>query len=251
MDDLLNIDLSKITEKDYKGFESIKATLPPEHQKLLDNVNEGIEYIRENQHMFGCNAECKKNMKEEALYQQFINAKVSLDNAPNNLETAERNFISFKDGGMEYQKMVERRKSEEAKINVQKMKEKFMEKYRNLKIMIDAYTDQNMYDSYVTELSDMYKDKISNLENENEKYENENNMANRMTYYNSEWISFFTWLNMILKYPFWFILILYLVLSVIYKRYTLTSFKIGAPILLLLAFIPLQKMINIWYQISE
>lgn len=248
MNDLMNIDFTQFKEKNFNGIDSVLQSLPPEHQQLLERVNDGIDYIQENQHLFGCGKECRKNLEEEALYKQMMNAKTNLDNAPGNLEDAERKFIMFKDGGMEYQKIVEQRKQKQANINATEIASQFNDKYDKLNIMIDAYKDQNIYDEYVNELSDMYQGKVADLETENENTQNAANVANRNAYYDYQWIGFYKWVNDWLKTIFWLIFASYIVLAVFYKRYTSHHFMVGVPLMLVVGLLPFQKIL--WFIIG-
>jgi len=243
MDNLLNIDFTNMNEKNFQGYDSVKQMMTPEHQQLLDKVNEGIEYIKENQHTFGCGAECKKNSKEESLYNQFLQAKTSLDNAPNKLIDAERNYITFKEGGVAYQELIEKQQNEKAKQNILEIKNQFNNKKDKIKIMIDAFEDQTIYDKNINELDNIYSEQISILTKKQIKKENKQAMDNRLSYYNLEWLSPIQYINYLLKYLFWLLVIIYLVLSIFYKRYNRTHFKIGVPIMLLFGFVSF----NSWY----
>lgn len=243
MNDVLNIDFTKLSEKKYKGLDSVIQSLPPEHQQLLERVNDGIDYIQENQHMFGCGAECRKNLEEEALYKNMMNAKIAMDNAPKNLEDAEKKFIMFKDGGMEYQKMIEKRKQTQANDNAKKIMSEFNDKYEKINMMIDAYNDQSIYDKYVNDLSDMYKNKVTDLEEENDNVQNKNNVANRNAYYDYQWIQFYKSISGWLKILFWLLVIVYIILAVLYRKYLTKHFIYGVPTLLILGFIPFTKLI--------
>lgn len=239
------MDFSKLTEENFNGFESIKDLLPEEHQQLLGKAEEGIDYIKENQHLFGCNDDCKKNLKEQELYNKFINAEVSLEKAPDKLEEAEKNFITFKDGGLKYQKILESKNTKIANKNAKDLKDKFNDKINIIKLQLEAYKDQDIYTSNMEDLYNSYKEKIEETEKENTNIINNRNISNRNSYYDYQWIGFYKSVNSFIKKTFWIFFLIFTIIAVYYKKYNTRLFKISFPLFLILGFISSEWVVNI------
>jgi hypothetical protein len=229
------MDLSQFKDVNPDIMKNLNNSIPPEQKELFDSINDGMEYIKENQHLFGCDDECKKNMKEEELYKSFINAEVSLNNAPKNLSDAERKFITYKDGGMAYQKIKEKKYSLQANKEAILIEKDFLDKYKVLNDHINMFRDQNIYYENVYDLSDKYKDENKKIENKNKQIMNKNNISNRKLYYDFKWIDFYKNVNWYVKKSFWVIFTIFIFLSIYYKKYTSRLFKIGSPVLFILA----------------
>lgn len=235
------MDLSQLKDMNpdvMKNLDEINKSLSPEQQQLFDTINDGIDYINENKHLFGCDEKCMKEKEEKELYNSFINAKISLNNAPKNLTDAERKFITYKDGGMKYQQIIEKRNTQEGINNSMLIEKEFMDKYNEMDKYINMYSDQEIYYNNVDDLTNKYKQDINNIEKKNTNLENENNVSNRKLFYDYKWIDTYKTINLYLKRIFWVTFILFSFLSIYYKKYSNKLFKLGFPLLLLFGIIP-------------
>ena len=92
--DLRNIDLSKL-QVNTQGYDNVE--LSPEHEEMIRKVGVLIDDAKTSK-LLSCDEECRKNQKEQLLYNDYLQAKQTAENAPRVLEETERNFYEFSKG---------------------------------------------------------------------------------------------------------------------------------------------------------
>jgi hypothetical protein len=241
MSNMTNIpDLSKIN---YNTVGLDAVLLPDSHNDLVAKVNNLLNDTLSNTDLM-CNKECQQNKKEEQLFQSYINAKNNLTNAPKTLEIAERDFITFTEGGIAYQQKKEKEFSKKADTIIQALQKMYDAAYKQTTLFLNTYKDQLVYDNHITELTNTYSDKLNKLEMNVENTQSKYNVTNRLTEYKLNWIQ--TWKEVI-KYIHWIFLILFFTfigISIYYKKYNTNVFKYGFTIMLVLWIIPIFSIIE-------
>lgn len=217
------------------GAENIE--LPKEHEELVQKVGKMIDTI-DYQNILTCDAECEKNKLERSLYENYNKAKTNLENAPKQLDQAERNYLTFSLGGLEYQEQKEEEMSQEAESLVLELTTLFEEKKRKIYDLIGYYNSQLNSEEYGRTLANDYTKKanqnMDNLENEKSK----NNVADRISYYNIEWFNYWKSFHSYMAYIFLLLSIVFLSIMIVYKKYTTKLFTVGFCILVIAWYVP-------------
>lgn len=198
--DLGNIDLNKM------GMGG--SGLSDEHAKLLENATSMLNN-NELKTTLNCDDDCIRDKQEKALYDDYLNAKNTYENAPNVLEDTERKFYSFSKGGVWYQNFKEQQSEKTASSLIKYLRTDFTDYLKRIKLMINTFNEQEKYVHHIGDLSSQYEKKVKTINNYKSKIENDSNISNREYTYDADNIVFY---KKISKYTFWItflILILY------------------------------------------
>ena len=225
--DLNNIDISKL-KYNMQGYEGVN--LSDEHEAIIQKAGAFIDEAR-NSKLLTCDEECRKNEKENLLYNDYLQAKQTATNAPKILEESEKNFYTFSKGGLWYQNMIEKKKEDEATKLISKLYEKYNIKSKEFSLLLNKYKDQKIYDSHIDDLAVNYTSRLNKIRKEIKNKTNNSNIANRKTYYEQQKKITYINMNKILSYIYkllvGFYIIFLLILKKQYKNKTLISIGIG------------------------
>lgn len=217
--------------------------LPDGHTELIGKVNNLLNDTFESDDLL-CDKECQQNRKEEQLYQSYINAKNNLTNAPKQLEIAERDFITFTKGSMEYQQQREKQYQKKAETIIQKLTKMYNTSYDQTSLLLNKYNDQKVYDNHISELTNTYGEKVKGLQSTIENTRSKYNVANRLTEYKDKWINIWKQINTYLDRVFLFLFFIFIIISIYYKKTNTKVFKYGFTIMLVLWIIPIISIIQ-------
>jgi len=225
--DLNNIDISKL-KYNMQGYEGVN--LSDEHEAIIQKAGAFIDEAR-NSKLLTCDEECRKNEKENLLYNDYLQAKQTATNAPKILEESEKNFYTFSKGGLWYQNMIEKKKEDEATKLISQLYEKYNIKSKEFSLLLNKYKDQKIYDSHIDDLAVNYTSRLNKIRKEIKNKTNNSNIANRKTYYEQQKKITYINMNKILSYIYklliGFYIIFLLILKKQYKNKTLISIGIG------------------------
>lgn len=239
-----NLDLSKLDLNTY-GVDAVQ--LPENHEEMIQKVSDTLDFVNQNREELYCNKECQQNRKERELYNQYMKRKTQLLNAPKLLEESERNYITFKEGGLEYEK--KREKELDQKINeiTKELTKEYNSNHKIVNMTLDNYRDLVKYDTRLDELIKMYNEKINKVDTNITNIKNENNIADRNTYYDMKKINVWSSLNKIFQTIMWILVIVYFIIIIRYKKYKERKFKIGGGILVFILLFPFHILVKYIY----
>lgn len=193
--------------------------LSDEHKNALSNIQDFVNQMQ-NANILQCDENCQKNYMTQLYYDNYALKKANLENASKLFENAEKNYIITDKGVNYYNDIKEKEYTQDAKLLVKKMNDKFKGISELIEEKINNNIILNKSLSHISELNNDYVEKIANLETEIDTNENSGNIANRITYYENKSINFWCSTNYIIKILFWLLFISYLIIAIIYKQYT-------------------------------
>ena len=133
-----------------------------------------------------CNSECKKQRETDKLKQNYLNSQTNLASGPNQVQVAEKNYVTFTQGESGYNDLLDSRLQEKAQEIADKFTEYFESDSKEITTQIDTYEGLLINFKNVAELYLNYKKEnvqlIKDLKNEtNDVLTNE-----RKTYYEDQ-----------------------------------------------------------------
>jgi hypothetical protein len=133
-----------------------------------------------------CNSECKKQRETDKLKQQYLNAQTNLASAPNQLQVAQKNYVTFTEGPSGYNDLLDSQLQEKAQKISNTFTEYFDSDSKEITSQIETYEGLLINFKNVAELYLNYKKEnvqlIKDLKNEtNDVLTNE-----RKTYYEDQ-----------------------------------------------------------------
>ena len=133
-----------------------------------------------------CNSECKKQREADKLKQNYLNSQTNLASASNQVQVAEKNYVTFTEGPSGYNDLIDSRLQEKAQEIVNKFTEYFESDSKEITTQIDTYEGLLINFKNVAELYLNYKKEnvqlVKDLKNEtNDVLTNE-----RKTYYEDQ-----------------------------------------------------------------
>tara|TARA_B110000285_G_scaffold205079_1_gene242557 strand:- start:81 stop:797 length:717 start_codon:yes stop_codon:yes gene_type:complete len=133
-----------------------------------------------------CDSECRKQKREDALKQKYIQSQVNLETAPRQMALAQKKFITFSEGDDAYNDLVESELKEKAQTIIEKFGENFEDEVNKIKTQLETYNGLLIN---ITNVGDLYKKyKLENIELFNELKEDTNDILTneRKTYYEEQ-----------------------------------------------------------------
>jgi hypothetical protein len=133
-----------------------------------------------------CNSECRKQRETDKLKQNYLNSQTNLASAPNQVQVAQKNYVTFTEGPSGYNDLLDNQLQEKAQEIVNKFTEYFDSDSKEITTQIDTYEGLLINFKNVAELYLNYKKEnvqlIKDLKNEtNDVLTNE-----RKTYYEDQ-----------------------------------------------------------------
>ena len=133
-----------------------------------------------------CNSECRKQRETDKLKQNYLNSQTNLASAPNQVQVAQKNYITFTEGPAGYNDLLDNQLQEKAQEITDTFTEYFVSDSKEITTQIDTYEGLLINFKNVAELYLNYKKEnvqlIKDLKNEtNDVLTNE-----RKTYYEDQ-----------------------------------------------------------------
>jgi hypothetical protein len=116
------------------------------------NMNKFNDLISQASDAILCNSECRKQREIDKLKQNYINAQENLASAPNQVQVAEKNYVTFTKGQTAYNDLLDKKLQEQAQIISDKFTENFEEDVKKIKTQINTnhYTKTQSDTNYYT-----------------------------------------------------------------------------------------------------
>jgi hypothetical protein len=210
------------------GEDAIPIT--PEHEIVITKVSNLIDNTLKNSD-FLCDAKCRKNKKEQKLYDDFMKYQENLLDAPSKFEQAEKKYLIFKNGEEEYKKLMDKEYTNELDVQINELNNKYDDEYNKINVMLNNIKSQNISSEHIDNLSNLYSNKLNNLLLETKNEMSNGELYNRESYYLNEKINMWVVINNIIIVILWIFNIIYLYLFLVYKQYTNLIHIIGIIII--------------------
>lgn len=121
------------------------------------NMNKFNNLISQASDAIMCNSECRKERETRKLEQDYLNAQTNLASASNQVEVAQKNYVTFTDGESAYNDLLDNQLQEKAKAISDKFTTNFEGDVSKLKMKNDTYDGLLMNYKNVAELYLKYK----------------------------------------------------------------------------------------------
>jgi hypothetical protein len=198
------------------------------------NLNNFNSFLNQATQSLMCNSECQKEKKIEKLKQDYLRAQVNLVSAPNQLEIAEKNYVTFQEGELKYNEMVDAKLEKKAEIISEKFKQIFDDDVEKIKTQLETYNGLLINFKNVVELYINYKKENIDLFKQLKDDTNDVLINERKTYYEDQEVEK-------LEYYYYYLLIAiyyicafcFIIFSFIYPSQTHWKIQIGIFIFLL------------------
>ena len=149
--------------------------------KMIGNANTAV--LKET-------AEDADNLKIKKLMDQYMDQKQCVDNCPENVRIAEKNWYYARPNGKTlYNNILQQRATKEAKDAVADWKEKMTPKLKAIEMGISYYKSQYSYKDNVKSVYDSYNDKLTGIQADIDETQGQKNVNNRFaTFYNYNYL---------------------------------------------------------------
>jgi hypothetical protein len=163
------------------------------------DLNKINSLFSELQKMVSCDGPCLKNKEAEKLKQKMEDAKTNIITAPNQLQTAVKNYFVFTGGEAKYNEIREEQLKARADQIINRYKEKYNEITQKIKTQIETYEGIFINFKNVNDLYLKYKQENAELMKNIKNTTNDILTNQRKTYYQDEQSN-------VLKYYYYYIL---------------------------------------------
>jgi hypothetical protein len=232
MDRLLqNVDLNEIINN------TAMVNMPPGQEDLLNKISGFIDNVNADS-VLRCDSECQKNRKSSELYEKYVDARENAKEAPDEVETAERNYYVFSKGDYAYNKMKEQEYSVKGKNIANILKKDFNEKYKELDLLLNNVNQQNTYNKHIDDLVKNYSNENEKLNNDIQDTESNSNVANRKALYFSQYTNYVESLTLLLYRLNIILAIIFILVSYLGKKLHLRIYQIALILFIANIFMP-------------
>ena len=162
-----------------------------------------------------CNSECRKQREAEKLKQKYLNSQTNLASASNQVEDAQKNYVTFTEGESAYNDLQEHQLEEKAQVISDKFIENFNEEVIKLKSQINTYKGLLLNFKNVFELFRKYKKENIELFKELKEQTNDILTNERKTYYEEQNI------DTLKTFYSYFLLVIYIICVICFGLFSL------------------------------
>ena len=183
-----------------------------------------------------CNSDCQKQKEIEKLKQKYDNSQVNLASASNQVQVAQRNYVTYAQGESVYNDLQDKELYDKATLITDTFKTNFDDESAKIQTQINSY--ESLYVNYdnVQELYLKYEKENADLFKELKKTSNDVLTNERKTYYEDQSISNLRF------YYFYFLLGIYIVCVICFGAFSLlypSQSSLMVRLAILFAFIAL------------
>ena len=197
------VDVNANVDKQFKklGFD------PSQFNNLIELVNNDVM----------CGPSCQREKKLEQLQQKMLDAEKHLDNAPENLELARRNYYEFKDGKYNYNNSQKDNFKKDAQKDLMKIQDDFNSRSVRTQTIINEYNALVSYNNNIDELLDTEITKKERLTKDIDKVKSKIFTNDRRYHYFDESIEWQEKLNSFVIFAYWILVLFYIGYFLIYS----------------------------------
>ena len=213
--------------------------LPDNIQKNLDKAMDFLDEVQSSE-LLSCDATCQRNKELNRLKEKMLRAQNVFRDAHDQLENAERNYYTFLNGSVWYDKWKRNKLNKEIDNDISSYEARIARVNKRLDKSNENRNkdieENNKLNKYLGDLEALYQDKIKHEVEDNEKKIKENKILNRLTYYENEDKEYFESWNEIILWCFIVLITVYAVSFIFlngeYKNPILLKYRV--------------KVISIW-----
>lgn len=162
-----------------------------------------------------CNSECQRNRTIDSLKQKFVNAQTNIASANNQLQVAEKNYVTFSQGEGVYDELLEQKFEEEANFISIEFQENFDKESTQVVRQIETYGGILINFKNIVDLYFNYKKENTELYEKLKKETNDVLTNERKSYYIDQQNDTLT------NFYFYFLFIIYIIILICYVIFSL------------------------------
>jgi len=184
-----------------------------------------------------CNSDCRQKRQSEKLKQNYQNAQTNLASASNQVQVAERNYVTFTQGEPAYNELQDNQLQQQAQIIADKFNENFNEETNKIRSQINTYNGLLINFKNIFDLERKYKKENEELYKELKEETNDVLTNERKTYYQDQNI------DSLKFYYYYFLLSIYVIFVLCFAAFSLmypsqTSWKVRLALLVIFIALP-------------
>lgn len=181
-----------------------------------------------------CDSECRRNQQLTQLQQAYETAQSTYSTAPEELETAKKNYFTFLNGSASFAQMQQTDYSSKAKKIATTMQDQFNKKYKEAVILLQSYQSSYINLSNIMELLENYKNENKHLKKVTGEISSDIDTKDRKTYYEEQSIDRLKYFYKWIKYIYIFLIIVYIFCLFLIPRQLSLQTELGILVLLII-----------------
>jgi len=203
----------------------------------VNDLNNFNSFLMNANNQLICDQACQEQKQAALLKEVYLNAQANAASAPQQLDTAEKNYLDFTEGPDAYTELEEKNFTAKAQEIVKNFTDTFNKNVDDVKNDIHSYSSlfnnsANVYELYLT-----YKDEFSYLKTKLINESSDVNTNNRKTYYENQQIEFLDF------FYYYVLLVVYIIVAVGYAVFAFIypspyDWKIRLAVLVFLIILP-------------
>jgi hypothetical protein len=208
--------------------------------ELTDQYNQFLKNYNQNA---ACDSQCQEQKEAQQLKQNYLNALNNLETAPQQVNTAYQEYITFTEGTSSYSQYQQSSLEQQAENISNEYQEKFNDEMQNVNILLSTYS--GLYTNYknVYDLNEIYKKENDELQKDIDTTTTDTLTNDRKTFYENQAT------ESLKKYYIFFciiygIVLLYYIKNMITHKYY-THFAVGG-----LIFLIIYPFISLWLSLK-
>ena len=184
-----------------------------------------------------CNSECKKQRQSETLQQNLFDAQINLKTSSNQVQVAEKNYVTFTQGTSAYNELIENQLQQKAELITDRFLQNFNDESIQINTQINTYGGLLINFRNVLDLFKKYLVENAKLKKELKDESNDVLINERKTYYEDQNISNLE------KIYFYFFLVIYIIFIISFGVFSIifpsqSSWKVRLAIFIVLIVLP-------------
>ena len=186
-------------------------------------INDFNKLLQEASNSIMCGPECQQNKQKNKLYQNYLDAKTSMINAPQMVDESAKKYYMYSEGPIGYNNYINQNLEQKLSIINKEITEKFTDKLNKANSSLELYKGISVNYAYVLELYEYYLKDNKKLETKYKSKTADTLTNDRKTYYENQGIES-------LDFYFKLVLFIYFVVSfflfwLLYLNAGLSRFK--------------------------
>lgn len=162
-----------------------------------------------------CNSECKKQRESEKLKKSYLTAQTTLDSASNQVQVAQKNYVTFTQGNNAYNELLENQLEQKAQAISTNFNEIFDTESNKIKSQINSYNGLLLNYNNILDLLKQYTTENVKLSKELKKETNDVLTNERKTFYEDQKIDGLKF------YYFYFLVSIYVIFIICFAVFSL------------------------------
>ena len=183
-----------------------------------------------------CDAICQNDKTASSLYQTYLNAKTNMSSAPNQLNIATQDYITYMKGSSGYQEYQEQQFEAKANTTADTYLKKFDDEVNKIKSEITTYNNLFMNYTNVVDLNEKYENAVIMIKNKLKAKTSDILTNDRKTYYEDQGNDNLKYYNYILSIFYIILLVIYVILFFTHSSYFDWKIRLAFFILLILYY---------------